>query len=254
MTNNSTKSRSSYLTKFAGLGITPSIPISTSQIFSSSYSAALYLSKVLRFPADKRVYVLGEAGIEEELSLQGINFFGGSDPGENQALSDADIEAFGPDASVGAVLCGLDRNLNYRKISRAYQFLQHPDTLFLATNIDSTFPTHGKLFPGAGTTAAPIVCMLGGDRQPTSFGKPSQAMMDAIEAGTGGFDRKRACMVGDRLNTDIRFGVEAGLGGTLAVLTGVCKESEILGGDGGVWAQAYVDALGDLLEAQKAEA
>lgn len=84
-----------------------------------------------------------------------------------------------------------------------------------------------------------------------SFGKPSQAMMDAIESGVR-FDRSRACMVGDRLNTDIRFGVEAGLGGTLAVLTGVVTEEEILRGDGGVWTEAYVDCLADLLGAKEA--
>ena len=44
--------------------------------------------------------------------------------------------------------------------------------------------------------------------------------MDAIE-GKFQFDRKKACMIGDRLNTDIQFGIEGGLGGTLCVLTGV---------------------------------
>ncbi|TGZ79490.1 2-phosphoglycolate phosphatase [Ascodesmis nigricans] len=252
VTNNSTKSRASYLDKFTSLSIAPSIPITTSQIFSSSYSAALYISRILRLPSSKRVYILGESGIEEELTLAGISHFGGSDPTENRPLSDADLETFGPDPTVGAVLCGLDRNLNYRKLSKAFHYLTHPDTLFLATNIDSTFPSHGKLFPGAGTTAAPLVTMLGG-REPTSFGKPSLAMMDAIEAGTGGFERSRACMVGDRLNTDIKFGVEAGLGGTLAVLTGVVKEEEVVRGEGGVWAGAYVETLGDLLKAREAE-
>ena len=50
-------------------------------------------------------------------------------------------------------------------------------------------------------------------REPTSFGKPSQAMMDSIE-GRYKLDKKRSCMVGDRLNTDIQFGIQGGLGGT----------------------------------------
>lgn len=191
------------------------------------------------------MYVIGEVGIEEELESEGVQFFGGTDPDEDRRVSAEDHTAFGPDDSVGVVLVGLDHGVNYRKIARAYHFLQNPDTRFLATNIDSTFPTPGGLFPGAGTMSAPLSFMLGG-RQPLSLGKPSQAMMDAIE-GRFRFDRKRACMVGDRINTDIKFGVEGGLGGTLGVLTGVCKEQEFLDGLDGVRPEAYVDSLCDLL-------
>lgn len=155
-----------------------------------------------------------------------------------------DYDTFGPDESVGVVLVGLDHGINYRKLARAYQFLQNPKTVFLATNIDSTFPTRGGLFPGAGTMSAPIAYMTG--RQPLSLGKPSQAMMDAIETRFK-FDRKRACMVGDRLNTDIRFGIEGGLGGTLGVLTGVSTEEEFLKEGETVVPEAYLDSLCDLL-------
>ena len=54
-------------------------------------------------------------------------------------------------------------------------------------------------------------------------------------------------MVGDRLNTDIQFGIEGKLGGTLAVLTGVSKKEELLAEDAPVVPAAYVDKLGDLL-------
>ena len=86
--------------------------------------------------------------------------------------------------------------------------------------------------------------MLGG-QEPISLGKPSQAMMDAIE-GKFQFERGKACMVGDRLDSVIRFGLEGGLGGTLAVLSGVCKK-EVLQAEGAkVKPVAYVDTLGDL--------
>ena len=64
--------------------------------------------------------------------------------------------------------------------------------------------------------AAPLVKMLG--VEPVALGKPSQAMMDAIE-GKFKLNRSRTCMVGDRLNTDILFGQNGGLA-TLLVLTG----------------------------------
>lgn len=84
-----------------------------------------------------------------------------------------------------------------------------------------------------------------GGKKPTTLGKPSQAMMDAIE-GKFRFERKRACMVGDRLDTDIRFGIEGGLGGTLCVLTGVTRSAEEWE-EGETVPSFYVDKLGDLM-------
>lgn len=110
--------------------------------------------------------------------------------------------------------------------------------------MDSTFPTHGKLFPGAGSISASVAYMVG--RQPLSLGKPSQAMMEAIE-GKFKFDKSRTCMVGDRLNTDIKFGVEGGLGATLAVLTGVSREEDFMSEGAEVKPDAYLDCLGDLV-------
>lgn len=145
------------------------------------------------------------------------------------------------DPEVGVVLVGLDFHINYLKLALAYHYLRN-GAVFLATNIDSTLPNAGTLFPGAGTMGAPLIRMVG--TEPTSLGKPSQAMMDAIE-GKFKFQRSRACMVGDRLDTDIRFGVEGGLGGTLAVLTGVSTKEEFT--TGSVRPAAYVDGLKDLL-------
>lgn len=87
--------------------------------------------------------------------------------------------------------------------------------------------------------------MLGG-REPEVFGKPSAKMMDAIE-GKFELQRERTCMVGDRLDTDIRFGIEGGLGGTLMVLTGVTKKEELEVENAKVVPAAYVDRLGDLM-------
>ena len=71
-------------------------------------------------------------------------------------------------------------------------------------------------------------------------------MMDAIE-GKFKFSREKTCMVGDRLDTDIKFGIDGGLGGTLAVLTGVSKREDMEAeGKDLVKPMAYVDKLGDL--------
>ncbi|EPS60594.1 hypothetical protein M569_14209, partial [Genlisea aurea] len=77
VTNNSTKSRRQYAKKFHSLGIS----VSEDEIFSSSFAAAMYL-KVNNFPKEKKVYVIGEEGILDELELAGFSCFGGPEDGK----------------------------------------------------------------------------------------------------------------------------------------------------------------------------
>jgi len=245
VTNNSTKSRADYKKKLDTMGI----PAEVDEVFGSSYSASIYISRILTLPKDKpTVYVLGEAGIEAELDSESVPHTGGTDPSLRREITPDDYKALASgsvlDPSVGVVLCGLDFHINYLKLAYAFHYLK-AGAIFLATNTDSTLPSAGSLFPGAGAISAPLIKMLG--RQPVELGKPSQAMMDAIE-GKFKFERKRACMIGDRLDTDIRFGIEGGLGGTLAVLTGVCKKADWEGEAAKVVPMAYIDKLGDLRE------
>ncbi|KAJ9328088.1 hypothetical protein DTO027B5_917 [Paecilomyces variotii] len=244
VTNNSTKSRKDYKKKLDGL----QIPSTVEDIFSSSYSSAIYISRILKLPENKRkVFVLGETGIEQELASENIPYIGGTDPAYNREFKPEDYKLIAAgdssliDPEVGVVLAGLDFHVNYLKLALAYHYIRR-GAVFLATNIDSTLPNTGTLFPGAGSISAPLIMMLG--KEPVALGKPSQAMMDAIE-GKFKFDRKRTCMVGDRVNTDIRFGIEGKLGGTLGVLTGVSTKDDILTGE--CRPLAYVDALSDLL-------
>ncbi|KAL8851562.1 MAG: hypothetical protein Q9221_003494 [Calogaya cf. arnoldii] len=246
VTNNSTKSRAEYKTKLESMGI----PASVDEVFGSSYSAAIYISRILSLPpSQKTVFVLGESGIETELDSESIPHIGGTDPAYNRLIEPKDYSAIasgeGLDPAVGVVLAGLDFHLNYLKMAYAFAYLQR-GAKFLATNTDTTLPSAGSLFPGAGSISAPLVAMMGG-KMPMAFGKPSQAMMDAIE-GKFQFDRKKACMVGDRLDTDIKFGIEGGLGGTLCVLTGVTKSEKDWEGEEskGVVPTAWVKELGDL--------
>ncbi|ROT35698.1 4-nitrophenylphosphatase [Sodiomyces alkalinus F11] len=244
VTNNSTKSRQEYHKKFTRL----SIPCTPDDIFGSSYSAAIYVSRILALPtSDKpKVFVLGEAGVEDELRAEGVSFIGGTDPALRRDITPEDFDNLADgsalDPEVGAVLCGLDFHVNYLKLATAAQYLRR-GALFLATNTDSSLPMSGSFFPGAGSVGFPLVNMLG--RKPLALGKPSQAMMDAVE-GKFHLDRARTCMIGDRLDTDIRFGIEGGLGGTLAVLTGVNKREDWEKPDAAAVPAYHVDGLGDL--------
>ena len=85
------------------------------------------------------------------------------------------------DTKVGAVLCGLDMNINYTKLAKAFQYLtRNPGCQFLATNQDSTYPVLGGQLPGAGSISAPLRYALGKD--PISIGKPASTMLDVIKA------------------------------------------------------------------------
>jgi 4-nitrophenyl phosphatase len=58
VSNNSSKSRASYLGKLAKLGF----PANEDSIFSSAYAAAYYIKEIVKLPADKKVYVIGMEG------------------------------------------------------------------------------------------------------------------------------------------------------------------------------------------------
>lgn len=217
------------------------------EIFASAYSAAIYIARIMKLPAPKnKVYVIGESGIETELRSENIPYIGGTDPAYRRDMTQADYTGIANksllDPDVGIVLAGLDFHINYLKLAHGYHYILR-GAKFLATNTDSTLPNSHTFFPGAGSIFSPLVNMTG--QKPLALGKPSQAMMDAIE-GKFHFDRKRACMVGDRLNTDIKFGIEGKLGGTLAVLTGVSKKQEWEAEGAPIVPEYYVDRLSDL--------
>ncbi|KAM0750610.1 2-phosphoglycolate phosphatase [Meredithblackwellia eburnea MCA 4105] len=238
VTNNATKSRAENKKKFDKMGIECTVD----EIFSSAYASAAYLKNILKFPSDKKVYVIGEKGIEDELDSVGIRRSGGTNPDDNRFVDLMDFSAITPDPEVGAILCGLDMHLNYLKIARAFRYLRENEgCLLVATNLDSTFPTHGSVYPGGGATTAPI--LFCSDKKPIVIGKPEKAMMDCI-LETNHLDKSRTLMIGDRLDTDILFGNSSGLK-TLMVLTGVNKRADFEK-DGAVAVPTYVvDKLGD---------
>ncbi|KAI8054421.1 HAD-like domain-containing protein [Syncephalis plumigaleata] len=237
VTNNSTQSRQAYTKKFEKLGLTAS----ENEIFGSSYAAAVYLQNVVNFPADKQVYVIGQSGICDELDAASIRHNNPRD--DDNSIDWEEVDNIVPDPSVGAVLVGFDVQVNYRKLAKAYVYLtSNPDCLFLATNDDSSFPHHGRTFPGTGTIVTAVKGCTG--REPRVLGKPHQTMLDCIVAKYD-LDRTKTCMVGDRLNTDIQFGIQGGMS-TLLVLTGVTSEQALHDPDQSTIPEYYADSLSTL--------
>ncbi|KAF8961413.1 HAD-like domain-containing protein [Flammula alnicola] len=245
VTNNATKSRKNYKTKFDQLGVEAHVD----EIYGSAYTAAVYLSSVLQIPKTKKVYVIGQGGLEEELQDEGIQFIGGTDPADN-TLEPFDLSKFTLDPDVAAVVCGLDMQINYTKLSKAFQYLtRNPGCHFIATNEDSTYPISAGLLPGAGSVSAPLRYALG--KNPICTGKPASTMLDCVKAKVH-LDPKRTIMVGDRLNTDILFGQNGGLT-TLLVFTGITTEDEIIGPNPSpIVPDFFTQALGDFRIVERA--
>ncbi|KAF9348771.1 hypothetical protein BGX34_002249 [Mortierella sp. NVP85] len=221
VTNNSTLSRANYVKKFQKLGIAAS----EEDIFSSAFATAVYLSTIVNFPSDKKVFVIGESGIVDELNDVGIQCKGHSE--DNDAImGHADFETIEDDPSIGAVVCGFDININYRKLAKAYKYLSNKESgvHFILTNADATFPSPSGIYPGTGSLVQPLIHSL--KRQPLVMGKPNKPMLDCFFSKYK-TDPARTCMVGDRLDTDIEFGRQGNIA-TLLVLTGVTHEEDAL--------------------------
>ncbi|KAJ0989710.1 hypothetical protein J5N97_008066 [Dioscorea zingiberensis] len=243
VTNNSRKSRKQYMKKFLSLGIN----VNEEEIFSSSFAAAMFL-KLNNFPQDKKVYVIGEEGIVEEMELAGFTCLGGPKDAEKtiQQMPNFRIEH---DKSVGAVVVGLDLHVNYYKLHYATLCIrENPGCLFIATNRDALgHLTDSQECPGAGCMVAAVCGTT--EKEPVVVGKPSTFMMDFLVKRFQ-IDTSKMCMVGDRLDTDILFGQNTGCK-TLLVLSGITTLSALQDPSNNIHPDYYtsnVFSIADLLK------
>lgn len=140
-------------------------------------------------------------------------------PAITAMLKDAGVST--SDDVPGAVVVGLDLALSYDSIDRAARFIR-AGSEFIATNIDSTYPTPTGLSPGAGSIVAAVREASG--TEPVNCGKPTSIFMDLVTdmLVTDGMvpgssqQHTNVWMVGDRPETDIAM---AKAGGWTSVLT-----------------------------------
>jgi 4-nitrophenyl phosphatase/phosphoglycolate phosphatase len=238
VTNNSTKSRKGYKKKFDSLGL----DVPAEEIFSSSFAAAAYLEQTKFKDTGKKVYIIGEIGICEELDLIGVPWIGGpQDKDKVPNMGPGDIVEH--DHDVAAVIVGFDRHINYHKIQTAQLCInENPGCEFIATNLDAvTHLTDAQEWAGNGSMVGAIKGCTG--KEPTVVGKPSPLMIDYL-CNKLGLDRNRICMVGDRLDTDVLFGSDNGLKSIL-VLSGVTTEEKLLSDSNPITPDYYCDSIVD---------
>jgi NagD protein len=157
-----------------------------------------------QFLSDQRpngtAYVIGEAGLTTAMHSVGY------------VMTD-----FAPDY----VVLGETRNYSFELITKAVRLI-NDGARFICTNPDAVGPSVEGALPAAGSVAAMISKATG--VEPYFVGKPNPMMMrsalNAIDAHS-----ESTAMIGDRMDTDILCGLEAGLE-TILVLTGISTREE----------------------------
>ncbi|MBO8163969.1 MAG: HAD-IIA family hydrolase [Brevibacillus sp.] len=192
LSNKPIATRESYAHKLTKMGI----PTSVDDVLNSSLIAARYLQQKIK--PGERVMVIGEQPIREELRRHGIAM--SSDPRE-----------------VAYVVLSWDRQFTYDKLNDLYQAVSN-GAVVIASNPDRTCPLEDGQVPDTG---ALIGALEGATGRPVELvvGKPSPIAAEMAVRHLG-LDYTDCCVVGDRLETDIKMGNDTGMQSVL-VLTGI---------------------------------
>src|SRR5262249_34487380 len=191
LTNNPPYTPRDLAHRLNGIGL----PIVDTQIFTSAMATALFLKS--QRPSGGTCFVIGESGLTGPLHDAGM-VLTGSEP--------------------EYVVLGETRSYSFEQITRGIRFLLG-GARFVATNPDAAGPSEGGVAPACGALAALMEKASG--VSPFFVGKPNPLMLRTALNHIGAHSED-AVMVGDRMDTDIIGGVEAGMETTL-VLTGVTR-------------------------------
>ena len=189
MTNNSSKSVEDYVKKLSKLGI----EATREDFMTSSQATAYYLHK---HHEGKTLYVCGTESLKEELRSEGFTVT-------------TDI------SEVECIVMGFDTELTFQKLHDvSYLLLTQPDLPYIATNPDLVCPTEFGSVPDCGSVCIGIKNATG--KEPIVIGKPSP-LMPQLAMDKMGVGKEETCVVGDRIYTDVRSGLNAGCVGILVM-------------------------------------
>ena len=201
LTNNSSKSRSDYLSHLKRMGIESS----AEEVYTSGQATIDYLHQYHRDV--KRLFILGTSSLIKEFEDEGF-------------ISATDDHTDKPDA----VIIGFDTSLSYSRLCRAAWWIKEGCT-YIATNPDKVCPTNmPTLLVDCGSICSGIEKATG--RTPdVVIGKPASRMLDGIMYRYN-LNPEEIAMVGDRIYTDILMVHKTKTLGVL-VLTGEAKKSDL---------------------------
>jgi len=191
MTNNSSKSVEDYIKKLEKMGISAT----REDFITSSQATAYYLKK--HYPG-KSLYVCGTRSLIRELEMEGFT-----------VTTDLD--------EVECIVMGFDTELTFRKLEDVSKLLLTREGLpYIATNPDYVCPTEFGSVPDCGSVCDMIFNATG--KRPLVIGKPTPLMPQLAMERTG-YTKEETAVIGDRIYTDIKSGLNAGTT-TMLVMSG----------------------------------
>ena len=191
MTNNSSKSVADYVKKLEKMGI----PATREDFMTSSQATAYYLKQ---HHAGKKLYVCGTKSLIAELESEGF-----------ETTTDLD--------ETECVVMGFDTELTFQKLWDVSKILlPKKDIPYHATNPDLVCPTEFGSVPDCGSVCIGIKNATG--RTPVVIGKPG-ALMPELAMAKLGYKKEETAVIGDRIYTDVKSGLNAGVTAIL-VLSG----------------------------------
>lgn len=216
MTNNSSKSVADYIKKLEKLGISAE----REDFITSSQATAYYLKK--HYPKHK-LYVCGTKSLVKELETEGF-----------YVTDDLD--------EVECIVLGNDQELTFKKLEDICRILLDRDLPYIATNPDYVCPTEFGSVPDCGS----FIDMLYNSvkKRPVVIGKP-EPLMPLLAMERTGYKKEETAVIGDRLYTDVKSGVNAGAVSVL-VLSGEATMDDLLDSD--VTPDIILDDCGAIIE------
>ena len=181
ITNNSSKSVNAYVEKLARLGI----KAANDDFLTSSQATAWYLKR--NYPG-KRLYVCGTQSLKAELRENGFEITEDTEKAE-------------------CIVMGFDTELTFKKLEDVSKMLCTRNLPYIATNPDYACPTEYGSVPDCGSVCDMIYNAAG--KRPFVIGKPSPLMIQ-LAMEKAGCTPLETAVIGDRIYTDIKSGLNAG--------------------------------------------
>jgi NagD protein len=194
LTNNSLYTARDLQARLTRMGL--NVPVEA--IFTSALATAQFLHRQM---PEGSAFVIGEAGLTT--ALHDVGYI---------------LTEHEPDY----VVLGETPTLSFTRVTQAIRLI-NAGARFVATNPDVVGPTEHGIVPATGAVAAMIAEATG--VQPYFVGKPNPLMMRAALRQLGAHS-ETSVMIGDRMDTDIISGTEAGMR-TILVLSGVTRREQV---------------------------
>ena len=183
MTNNSSKSVADYIKKLAKFGI----EATREDFITSSQATAYYLKEHHK---DQTLYVCGTESLKKELEMEGFTVTENLD-------------------EVECIVMGFDTELTFKKLEDVSKLLlTRPELPYIATNPDLVCPTEYGSVPDCGSVCEMIYNAT--KKRPVVIGKPSP-LMPQLAMSHSGFSKEESAVFGDRIYTDVKSGLNAGI-------------------------------------------